>query len=224
MSDFLDMLLARNYASLPSDLRPRPLARYELPEPIEQTSEAPTSTSVPVQPATQSAAPMPAHQQIPAVQSVSPIQELITTRELLTIRDVQHDQPDTPSPTHDRLVQTAVVPAPAQHQFVKPSAPQPAPEVGAPEHTSAVVVEEHVMRPMPVQPLLPLPPRAAPALPVQPARTSQPRVEVRIGRIELHAPAQPAAPTPASTPRTAPPVVRPVRSLDDYLRGRNGKR
>jgi hypothetical protein len=66
---------------------------------------------------------------------------------------------------------------------------------------------------------MPQPPAEPPAV-----RPIAPVVHVRIGRVELHGPAPAAGPPRPQAPRSAPGPVRPVRSLDDYLRRRNEER
>jgi hypothetical protein len=71
-----------------------------------------------------------------------------------------------------------------------------------------------------IAPLVPQPK----AEPSAAARPSTPVVNVRIGRVELHGPAPAANPPRPAAPRNVPAPVRPVRSLDDYLRRRNEER
>lgn len=67
---------------------------------------------------------------------------------------------------------------------------------------------------------IPIGPALVPAETPPPAEPPAPIVRVAIGRIEVHAP--PPAPSPRPVAPASPPrAVRPVRSLDAYLKNRN---
>lgn len=226
MSDFLELVLARNYASAtsmadPANLiRPRPMARFELPELITPELEPPAQEAQPrpIITAHMPAAPAVAPQ---AAQPVSQPQEQIT-RELLTIRETRLSPPAARAESQIRSLQPEQ-PASVTVQLHA----EPVSRAAAPEQPQTIErkpqspAEQSAVRPTPVLPMIvPLQPSAE--LPESsPPRAEPLRVQVRIGRIELQSPGTAPAPVRPAAVRSTPAVVRPVRSLDDYLRRRN---
>ena len=226
MNDFLDLVLARSYAQPPNLVQPRPMARFELPDLPAPDIEAPAiMSSSPALPAetgaVHQAAPMP----MPLVSSPVITHELLRTRELLTIRELQ-PVPAVPRSEPDIRLSRTDQPALGIAPVREPATPNLQAELQTaiqPElQHIAIHMPQQVASPMPQ--VLPLLSRSAQdELPLIP-RADRPIVHVRIGRIEVQSPAAPANPVRPATVRSAPAPVRPVRSLDDYLRSRNEER
>lgn len=223
MSDFLDLVLARSYGATSGAVRPRPVAHFEQPDSIPPDHETPPA-GVPPGPAlamapavTPSAAPAP-----PAPRMVT--HELSTTRDLLTIRETTIRPAPLSVEPPTAPIEPNQTPSVVVQQITRPSA--------APRGDPVAPVEAHVLSAAPARPATPQPvaplvaplrpqPQAEPPLAVRP---TMPVVHVRIGRVELHGPQPAASPPRPPTPRSVPAPVRPVRSLDDYLRRRNEER
>ncbi len=110
-----------------------------------------------------------------------------------------------------------------QHELLFP---EPAEPPGGVESPMPAIVRlervEQLLQPafgIPQEPLLREPSgreRPFPEIPQAPI----PEVHVSIGRIEVHAPPAATLPARPAAPHRAPQPARPVRSLDDYLAGR----
>ena len=239
MSDFLDQLLARSYSpEVPSAIQPRPVARFETPE----WSELPlTSLQTPLPEGEQAASPVqPASSQVnrsePAAFEANP-------------QAIQDQSTSGHAPVdfgRFRLTQSSIEPAQLQDETgnVWDQMGRRLPDERSPEnidHPGRVreillsAPERTEVQPLAVQPSNPEPQRSqsppgdrlpAPPGQLEPRREAESQaaptapaiVQLTIGRIEVNAPAAPSAPAPA---RRAPVIVRPVRSLDDYLEQRN---
>lgn len=222
MNDFLDLVLARSYAQPLNLVQPRPMLRFELPDLPAPDIEAPVaaqSSSAPSAEAGVTLQPVP----IP-MPAASPVitHELLRTRELLTIRELQ-PVPAASHPQQDIRLRRPEPPAPGIAPVREPALPglqtelQPATQ--AEVQPVVIHTSQHAVPPMPQ--VLPMLPRSAQdELPLT-RRTDMPIVHVRIGRIEVQSPAAPTNPVRPIAVRSAPAPVRPVRSLDDYLRRRN---
>ncbi|HEU5101527.1 MAG TPA: hypothetical protein VFU22_21040 [Roseiflexaceae bacterium] len=221
MSDFLDLMLARSYGAPANAVRPRPVARFELPDrmpALETPLDVPAADHSPV------AAPMTRPEAAPTPAS-PPIEtrELITTRELLTIRETTITSAPVAAEPAAAPIELDAMP----HIEAKPIARAST----APRDEPAPVAATKAT-PVAPAPALPAQPVAAQAAPLIPRPHAEPRIElvpttpvvrVRIGRVELHGP-PPASPPRPPAPRGARAPVQPVRSLEDYLRRRNEER
>ena len=241
MSDFLDQLLARSYSpEVPSAVQPRPVTRFETPE----WSELPlTSLQTPTPEGEQVASPVQlassqVNRSVPAAFEANPqaIQDRSTSG---------HAPVDI---GRSRLAQTAIEPAqlPDDMGNVWDQMGRRLPDERPPEnidHPGRVreillsAPEQTEVQPLAIQPSYPEPQHSqrsfipgdrllAPPGQLEPRRETQSQatpaapaiVQLTIGRIEVNAPAAPSTPAPA---HRAPVIVRPVRSLDDYLEQRN---
>lgn len=224
MSDFLDLVLARSYDAITGAVRPRPVARFELPDHVPPATETPTDAALAaLAPAAAPAATPPAAPAPPAPPLVA--RERITTRELQTIRETTirpaiatTEPPAPPAPAERRqalgiTIKPSNSPKPERGEPVTPAEAQARATAPAPPAAPQPIA-------LPIAPLMPQPQ----AEPTPAARPIAPVVQVRIGRVELHGPAPAASPPRPPAPRSAPAPVRPVRSLDDYLRRRNEER
>lgn len=222
MNDFLDLVLARSYAQVPTLVQPYPIARFELPE-LLAPEAAPEA--VPPAPGTPASSPVAVFQPVSiAMPAAAPVvtHELLRTRELLTIREIQPVSA-APRPEPDISVSRPAQPDPGIAHVRKPVMPDFQADVQPAIHTEAQAAA--MLTPqqaaLPIALVLPMLPRAGQdELPLT-RRSDMPTVHVRIGRIEVQSPAVPATPVRSPAVRSAPAPVRPVRSLDDYLRSRN---
>lgn len=225
MNDFLDIVLARSYAQTPNLVQPRPIARFELSELLapEAVPEA-----VPPAPGTPAASPVAVLQAVsipmPAA-SLAVTHELLRTQELLTIREIQ-PAPAAPHPDPDISLSRPAQPDPGIAHVHQPVIPDFLADVQPAIHTevqAAAMLTPQQAAP-PIALVLPMLPRSGQnELPLT-RHPDMPVVHVRIGRIEVQSPAPPATPVRSTAVRSAPAPVRPVRSLDDYLRSRNEER
>jgi hypothetical protein len=229
MNEFLTRLLARNLGSkeaLPGAVQPRPVARFETadgmagievpplaePQPDESFYMAlatpETKSSVPPQ-------PRPGVDPIREEKSVRPAKigrgdEAARLADILQTQREMHSTP--PDAAHDDKMSTVEPKRLDADAFQRP-APMIV-RVESVEHLASV---------------LPVPPPDIPTRPTEATRVTQaspPEVRITIGRIEVNVPpSSPALPARPSPARRSPAPIRPVRSLDDYLRRRNeGKR
>ncbi len=239
MNGFLDRLLARSYRpDVPNTIQPRPLARFETPEwselsPASLQMSLPEEENIdaPVLPASS----MDNRSSMPAALETHPqaIQDRLTSEHVPV--DFGKRRPVQPSielyqpaddmgkvgdqmERHLRIegsaegiehitqVREILIPAPerkeAQPRAIQPSRPEP------PTAQRPFPPGEHLTGPpSSIEPRREPEPQANSAMP--------PIVHLTIGKIEVNAP-----PAPVVARRT-PVVVRPVRSLDDYLEQRN---
>lgn len=239
MSDFLDQLLARSYSpEVPSAIQPRPVARFETPE----LSELPeTSLQTPLTEGEQVASPVqPASSQVsrsvPAAFEANP--QAIPDRSTSGQAPVDFGR----SRLNQSSIESAQLPDDMENigdQMGRHLTDERPPEsIDHPGRVREILLsapERTEVQPLAIQPSYPEPQRSqsppgdrlpAPSGQLEPRREAQPQaaptapaiVQLTIGRIEVNAPAAPSAPAPA---RRAPVIVRPVRSLDDYLEQRN---
>lgn len=239
MSDFFEYILARTFGA-PSEIRPRPTARFEKPERIDAATEEPS----PAESATPMAAALPqkgdnthlfrgaiaekpaarpsppsAHHPEPPLQPASPV------RPLEAKPRSGAELTGTAAPFSSQIIESHPQPEAAQPKL--PWHAPPSPHARAAAGEGPVIqrqdhpVAEHISKAITpaVAPLLPAEWNRPSGLPeakhAAPAGTI---VHVTIGRVEVRVLA-PAPPRPAA-PRGA--ISRPARSLDDYLRRRNG--
>jgi hypothetical protein len=240
MNELLTRLLTRNLGGEqppPGAIQPRPLVRFETvdgvagtrvpsltePEPNEPVHTAPANPEAKL-PSAPHLAPdaVPIHDQLPARRQAAvreemsirpaetePGEEAARFADILQIQSQREPHSTPPDAAHDdRLI-------------VEPERP----DTGAFQRPAPVIVRvESVER---LAPGLPVSPSDIPTRQTETTRMTQalrPEVRVTIGRIEVNVPppSPPARPSPARRP---PAPIRPVRSLDDYLRRRNeGKR
>ncbi|MEN9937373.1 MAG: hypothetical protein RLZZ387_3952 [Chloroflexota bacterium] len=227
MSDFIDRVLAKSLGAAPAGVRPRPVARFEQADlaPVRAAEEARAVESLAPVVAPRDAPPRPPAPSPAQVQPIAP--EPTVTRELLTIREERAAPLREIAPTsHPGPVTTEHTPGTSSARPAPPAAPltplgEKPPRESATPHAAQPAARTAPTEPGPLAPVAPLAPIAPAHAPPAPARP--PIVNVRIGRVELHAPHSPAArPQP---PRSAPPApARPVRTLDDYLRSRDEER
>ncbi|MCB0165242.1 MAG: hypothetical protein KDI79_13510 [Anaerolineae bacterium] len=244
MSDFVDRLLARNRVGDGSNstpvgplqpIRPRPVSRFEPAGDASWTGKAgvldeagsalpslslPTSAadSSPIAPAA-SLRLFPGDPTYPAQATLSSA-EPIVPRSILADRNAPFSAAPTRARTGDEAGEPIFPSNPPTLSVESERQPEANPERPGEAGPTPVMVRLET-----VTPVIALPPEqpASPAIVAnRPAEASTPLVRVTIGRIEVIAPAP--APLPPPVPRHKPSPVRPVRTLDDYLRRRNEER
>ena len=246
MSDFLDQLLARSYHPLvPGAVRPRPVARFETPD---ESGLPPSSLQTPVPGGERADSPvLPAsstvNQPATAAFTARPqaVQDQLPTRRVT----VDFGKPRPLQSVLEPEQQSGIFGETGNQ--VERRRPSEGPATGFQnldqmrEALLSVIEQTEtpppVIQPSPGPPPLPAPPNSAaflsageliPAPPGPDGPRLEPEpgaaipapavVQLTIGRIEVNPPPAPPAPSAARRP---PAVVRPVRSLDDYLNQRN---
>lgn len=228
MTDWLEQILSRALAP-EAEIRPRPLARFEDGSTGEWTVTEPAQAETQTPSLTQSAEETPMHQarfepSIPPI-SLQPTRSFFAEPSLLPERRDSLAKPSQQmSGPHREIIELST--SSREEKVI---------------HTTTVVeqllaeTDDEQLRTPPIQPVRPKAEPARTALlqpaPIaspdplverkEPASSNAPTVRVSIGRIEISVASSPSvAPRPA--PRPAPTSPKPARSLDDYLRRRNG--
>ncbi len=230
MTAFLQRLLAQNGdAGLPDAVQPRPRARFEgsdgatlMAETVEQA--VPEMVNRPQLRAVGSS-PLPAE---------APHQRDLDAVEQAHGQGIEtiSEEPRAQAQTH--IIATtspSVLPSPIEQSTHSESADFTTRTEGDPVTIQVTRVERIVPEVALLQPETPFHEKAenplAAILPVpEPEHPHQipeqsPVVRVSIGRVEVHSAAPPSAPVRPASPRRVTTSPKAVRSLDDYLRGRN---
>ncbi len=228
MTDWLEQVLSRAFGS-EAEIRPRPLSRFEDGGAGEWSVTEPTQAEVQPSPLTQLAEGSSSHQDRfePVESPISPQlpESFFAEPLLLPERNdsfVKASQPKIEprreiielysSSREEKVIHTTKV-------VERLSAENDDEPLRAPAGQSVRALEE------PAKPFLLQPAPAVLPEPLferkEPLSSTGPTVRVSIGRIEISvAPTPSVAPRPAPRPASTP--LRPSRSLDDYLRRRNG--
>lgn len=223
--------MARNYehgGDTSSIVLPRSPSRFEAGAGAVWLSDADPEPDLSATPSQGPVARRERAEPSPPTPPADPISERLIVRETLTVREPLPRLPGESSLESKRPLKSAIVPRKEEPPggVVEASSPGP-PRGHEPEQIEAIRSEEStsiIVRVEAVAPA-PVPITTAPLLPsrVEERRRGpdkgQPIVRVTIGRIEVNTP---PGPPRQPAPRQAPTSVRPVRTLDDYLRQRRG--
>lgn len=228
MTDWLEQVLSRAFGS-EAEIRPRPLSRFEDGSAGEWSVTEPTQAEVQPSPLTQSAEGSSSRQD-----RFEPVESPMSS----LLPESFFAEPFLLPERNDSLAKTSQPMIETRREIIELSSSSREEKV---IHTTKVVErlfaendDEQLRAPTmppvrpnaePVRPALLQPaPIAAPDPLVErkeSASSIAPTVRVSIGRIEISV-AQPPSVAPRSAPRPAPTPIKPARSLDDYLRRRNG--
>ncbi len=228
MTDWLEQILSRA-AGTEAEIRPRPLARFENSAGEELVVNEPAQAELQSSPAAQpaeaksqrqtgfasvnqpSAFPPP----LRLADEAAPLPERHDSPARQTQQAIEPRRADAKLPASSReekLIHTTKV---IERLWLEDSDEKSSPTGVAQPATEKP--EPGFLQPMPIAP--PEPPFERKEIVLMPS--TAPTVRVNIGRIEISVAAPPAvAPRPA--PRAVPASAKPARSLDDYLRRRNG--